>query len=952
MRVDSPKRKITRFKAGVHAYCLTLVALFIFGLQSNSVIADESIFDKVKQYDISANLQYYYSADGLSYSGHDSKIEYSEKFLPWDKYYEKQIVYPTPAIIKLTFNQEILAKADPALATLAPGKYVIWFVPAVNTADIHQNDGFHDDIANSLPIIAGSSGNGYLIDLEPGKKYSLIYHTELFGETEDLQPRAFILPLTNHLKLSNRYTQINALFYGSAICLLLCNFIVFLMLRNSSYGYYTLYIATFIFFMLEADGIMIRMTGIFSPSSIAPPLFLTSAIYLIFISKSLDLKSNLTRWEKNINLISYVGLGAVPLILLFGTTRNLMTYVLAGTLYGCMVYATTLCLLIISFKRNTPGVKFLLASEIVIISGFFLSALIFINSMLENSSVLASLMLAKISIILEVIFASLGLADKTRAAELQKEKALDEKKQEHLKTKARSQFFASMSHELRTPLTAILGYSEAALPDDVGFEEKKKSLATINRSGLHLLQIINDILDLSKIDAGKMQVDIIDTDLFALLHEVDGFFSILANKKDIEFNITHQYPLPPTIKTDPLRLKQALINLCGNAVKFTDKGGVAIDVSYQSASNLLLFAVKDTGIGLKPEQILDLFNAFTQADASTARNFGGTGLGLHLSKQLALSLGGDISVTSEYGKGTTFTVAINPGTIAEDCMVYSPPKTQEPVEEKNITIPRLSAKILYAEDNVDNQNLIRKIIEHTGASIDVVDNGQQALDVFHQNHYDLLLTDIRMPVLGGVELASILLKEKPKLPIIAITANMMEHDLRIYQHVGFKAFLEKPIKREHLYFVLAKYLQPPTAAEPEARVADNSDKVKILLAEDNLDNQGLIKLHIKRSGANVVAVVNGTEALEKALTEEFDLILMDMQMPVMDGMEAVRRLRKVDYIKPIFALTANESDEAIQECLNAGCQGHLAKPLNVAKLSEVIAGIERSRQVSSKQSYH
>ena len=502
------------------------------------------------------------------------------------------------------------------------------------------------------------------------------------------------------------------------------------------------------------------------------------------------------------------------------------------------------------------------------------------------------------------------------------------------KNAAKSQFFASMSHELRTPLTAILGYSETAIPQDVSTQQKQNALEIIHRSGNHLLQIINDILDLSKVEAQKLDVEQIQVYLLPLLDEVQDTLKVLAQQKNLSFTLNHHYPLPKIFTNDPTRIKQVLLNLCGNAIKFTETGGVSIDVMCDKEQQLLSFNIKDTGIGLKPEQVNNLFEAFTQADASTTRNYGGTGLGLHLSKQLAQKLGGDIKVTSVYGTGSTFTFTVATANLNNSEWLDGSLQT--------ITVPKLSGSVLYAEDNLDNQNLVKAIVEKTGATITLVSNGKEALEICTQQTFDLVFTDIRMPIIDGVELTKALLEKYTTLPVVAISATLIDKEIEEFRAVGFKEMLRKPVERKAIYAVLTEYLNP---SSPVSKTTDltiphpTSKPLRVLLAEDNLDNQGLIKIHLKRAGAEAIIANDGIDAIAAAMRDDVDMILMDMQMPNMDGLTAVRYLRGKGFDKPIYALTANETAESIKECKDAGCEGHLSKPLDTAKLSELIRHI-------------
>ncbi len=497
---------------------------------------------------------------------------------------------------------------------------------------------------------------------------------------------------------------------------------------------------------------------------------------------------------------------------------------------------------------------------------------------------------------------------------------------------AKSQFFASMSHELRTPLTAVLGYAEIAENKELSDFKRIEYVSTIKRAGKHLLQLINDILDLSKIEAQKLDVEILDVDPFDIVRDVEDYFLILAEKKRISFKKEFRFPLPRTIQTDPTRLKQILINICGNSVKFTERGGVTIETYFDQSTEMMCFAVKDTGIGLKPEQKSKLFGAFVQADASTTRNFGGTGLGLHLSKQIAEKLGGDITVESVYGEGSTFTVAISVGDCSHVSFINSLPT--DSLDEEKLNIPQLSGKILYAEDNLQNQQLVAEFVSRTGCTIELVDNGKNALDIAKTDDFDLILTDLRMPEKDGIELTKELKAVKPNIIIIGITAEHTQSVIDEFIAAGAQAVLQKPITNRILYDVLRENLSINTTASQT--LTSQTRPLRVLLAEDNPVNQQLISFHLKKAGADIVIANDGLEAICEALKDNFDLIITDVYMPILGGLEVVDLLRKKGIKIPIYALTATDTSEDQEKCIQVGCNGILFKPLNTAKIIEVL----------------
>ncbi|MDH5184823.1 MAG: ATP-binding protein [Gammaproteobacteria bacterium] len=384
--------------------------------------------------------------------------------------------------------------------------------------------------------------------------------------------------------------------------------------------------------------------------------------------------------------------------------------------------------------------------------------------------------------------------------ESQRQQALDE-------SKAKSLFLAHISHEIRTPLSAVIGYSETLLHSDQPMTERLGFINTIIRNGNHILNLVNDLLDLSKIEANKLEVESININLISLLQDIEKLFHQQCKSKGIEFKIQYHFPLVETIISDPVRLKQILINLCSNAIKFTKSGYIYLDVQ-KSSDNKLQFMIEDSGIGMTDEQLSRIFSAYTQANSSTTRKFGGTGLGLSLSKHLANMLGGDIDVCSQSGRGSTFTLTINAGDLANSKMInhISEHTNPETMTDTISTHRHLSGKVLLAEDNQDNQNLFSIYLNKCGLEPDIAHNGQQAVEFVLNNDYDLIFMDMQMPIMDGIEATSSLRKKGFSTPIVALTANAMKEDMDQFYGAGCDEFLTKPLKRDKLLATCAKYL--------------------------------------------------------------------------------------------------------------------------------------------------
>ena len=377
--------------------------------------------------------------------------------------------------------------------------------------------------------------------------------------------------------------------------------------------------------------------------------------------------------------------------------------------------------------------------------------------------------------------------------------------------RAKSGFLANMSHEIRTPLTAILGFSETLRDDDQTAAEREKSVESIIKAGGHLQQIINDVLDLSKIEAEQLEIENVAVSPFRILSDIERLVGSQARSQGLTFDVFYEFPIPRKIYTDPTRLKQILINICDNARKFTETGGVTVEVAYLNDDRQLSFTVTDTGIGMSHEEMGNIFNAFTQADTSTIRKYGGTGLGLCISQQLAQKLGGNISCHSEKGKGSQFIITVSSGlkNNAEfvDEVATAELQAREMQPPPAVAPQSLCGKVLLAEDSVDNQQLISMYVRKTGASITVAENGKIAINHAMSEDFDLILMDMQMPVMGGLEAIQWLRQIGHRTPIVALTANAMKQDRDRCLVAGADGYLSKPVDLHNFYRVLAKYLK-------------------------------------------------------------------------------------------------------------------------------------------------
>ncbi|MEI5638520.1 MULTISPECIES: ATP-binding protein [unclassified Pseudoalteromonas] len=375
-------------------------------------------------------------------------------------------------------------------------------------------------------------------------------------------------------------------------------------------------------------------------------------------------------------------------------------------------------------------------------------------------------------------------------------------------SEAKSRFLANMSHEIRTPMTSIIGYADGIMLGDIKPHERNQAIAVILQNSRHVLGLINDILDMSKIEANKLEVELLESNLFQAIAHVDSLLGKQIRDKGLEFALNYQFPLPDYVVIDPTRLRQILLNLTSNALKFTSVGKISIDVACRN--DKLLITVRDTGIGMTASEQKELFSAFYQADSSTSRKYGGTGLGLNISKSLAKKLDGDITVESEVGSGTAFTLTLSLYTTERTTWVQSldqisTKKEQQPVSQLENSND-LKGEVLLAEDNRDNAKLIKRILERMGLSVTAVENGQLAVQAVLDKDFDLILMDIQMPVMDGEQAFSFIQATGCSTPIIALTANTMPNEIERYLKLGFNDHLAKPIDRSEFAKKVAHYL--------------------------------------------------------------------------------------------------------------------------------------------------
>ncbi|AZZ98038.1 ATP-binding protein [Pseudoalteromonas sp. R3] len=721
--------------------------------------------------------------------------------------------------------------------------------------------------ANEYPFHYGNK-----IHLLPNQRYFIVtlFESDYFYTPIKLE----LIPVKEFERQVTMDNLLMSLCFSVGIVLGLYNLLIYIGSKDMTHLYYAMFAATWVFAWSHFFHISDQLFGFYSAHLHWLGFALTPITNVLFYNQLLKLKEKHPALSTASLWVGAIGAIGAPFCILFPGF---------GFLWATLATGSALCMgLYVGILRLMEGFKparyFVLAYVCMAIPNMVGN---FTNLGLLPPIAINLYLIGLIGTALDALLLAFAVADKyrlTNEENIELNKNLEAKvlkrtyELEQLATElrdaseAKSRFLANMSHEIRTPMTSIIGYADGIMLGDIKPHERNHAISVILQNSRHVLGLINDILDMSKIEANRLEVELIEANLFQSITHVESLLGKQIRDKGLEFELNYHFPLPDYIVIDPTRLRQILLNLTSNALKFTSVGKISIDVS--CTQDILSVRVQDTGIGMTSAEQKELFNAFHQADSSTTRKYGGTGLGLNISKSLAQKLDGDITVESEVGSGTAFTLSVGLYTTQRTKWLNTFSEihqSEEPgTESESYETESLKGEVLLAEDHVDNCRLITRILERMGLSVTAVENGQLAVQAVLDDEFDLILMDIQMPVMDGEQAFNFIQATGCTAPVIALTANTMSHEVERYLKLGFTDHLAKPIDRAEFAKKVSHYLNitvEEDLALPDEEFSILKSQYIAGLHEQLVQLQNQLKYHDFDGLARSIHALKGTSAM-------------------------------------------------------------------------------------------
>jgi len=654
---------------------------------------------------------------------------------------------------------------------------------------------------------------GNKVQLSPDTPYILIakFQSDYFYTP----PKLVLKPYDVFFKKITSDNMIMLLCFGVGIALGLYNLLIYFGARDVTHLYYALFTACWVFAWSQFFHIPDQIFGFYSAHLHWIGFTLIPLTNILFFNSLLKLKETSPKLSSLSIGLGIIATAGVPFAVVWPGF---------GFIWATLVTGATLCLgMVVGIRSWMSGFKparyFVLAYLAMAIPNMIGNLT---NLGLIEPVSMDLYLLGLIGTSLDAMLLAFAVANKfslLHDSNVELTKNLEQKVQlrtqelqqlaEELRdaSEAKSRFLANMSHEIRTPMTSIIGYADGIILGDIKPHERNHGIRVILQNSRHVLGLINDILDMSKIEANRLEIELVETDLFATIAEIESLLGKQIRDKGLKFKVDYEFPLPDWIVCDPTRLRQILLNLATNALKFTTVGHIQLLVS--CSKNKLKIKVKDTGIGMTDKEQKELFTPFYQADSSISRKYGGTGLGLNISKNLATKLDGEITVHSEVGSGSEFCLALALYTTERTHWVDSFDEIRK--DDVKNTAPdnlqrNLVGEVLVAEDHPENRQLIKRILERMGLTVTAVENGQDAVQATLDEHFDLILLDIQMPIMDGEQAIHIMQATGLTTPIVALTANTMKNEVERYLKQGFIDHIAKPIDRTKFSHKIASYL--------------------------------------------------------------------------------------------------------------------------------------------------